>query len=102
MLTLKLLFAGLWPLVWHWGVGAGLIILCGVGAYFSPLYKKDFIYAAIIVAIALFFEAVGIHDEQGRVAAQQATLNNAVNSIVEGTETPAAKGKRDKYDSPNN
>ena len=41
------LLAALWTEIWHWGLGVGLIILCGLLAYFSPFDKKYFIGAGV-------------------------------------------------------
>jgi len=91
-------FAGVWTMVWHWGVGIGLVICLCALAYLLPAYQKDFLYAALLVVVALFFMAVGIRDERTRVAAQQRVLVQEVDSVVKGTKTPAARAERDPYD----
>jgi len=48
-----------WTAVWQWGLGVFLIIVCGVGAMFSPIGKQSFIIAGAGVAIALFIFARG-------------------------------------------
>lgn len=97
--TIDLFLGGLWSMVWHWGIGIGLIILLCAAAYFSPVFKKDFLYAALLVIVALFFEAVGIHDERARVAAQEKLIGQKVTSVVKDTTTPVSRGERDPYDS---
>ncbi len=57
------LLAALWTEIWHWGLGVGLIILCGLLAYFSPFDKKYFIGAGVAIAIGLFIYGIGHHDE---------------------------------------
>jgi hypothetical protein len=93
-------FAGTWQMIWHWGVGVGLIIICLLCMWFLPVWKKDFLYAAIVVATALLFEAVGIHDERAHVIAQQHDLQNRVDKIIQSTKTPAARKAHDRFDSP--
>ena len=56
------LATSIWTLVWHWGTGVGAIILLLAAAFFSPFCKKDFVYAAVIVAVALFIYGYGTVD----------------------------------------
>lgn len=56
------LFAAGWAEIWHWGLGIGLLILCGLLAYFSPFDKKYFIGAAVVIAVAMFVYGIGHHD----------------------------------------
>ena len=102
MLTtvVELFFAGIWTMVWHWGLGIGLIILFLAGAYFSPIGKKDFLYLALAVVIALVFEAVGIHDEKVHRDAQGKVITTAVSKTVAKTHTEKAKTRKDRWDSP--
>lgn len=95
-----LYFAGLWTMVWHFGLGAGLIILCLAGAWFSPVFKSDFIYAALVVAFAMFFEYVGVHMEKVHRDAQGQVITSSVDKTVAKTETPAAKKQKDRWDNP--
>ena len=97
--AIDLFFGGLWSMVWHWGIGIGLVILLCGAAFLSPVFKKDFLYAAGIVVVALFFEGVGIHDERARVAAQEKLINEKVTTVVQGTTTPSSRADKDPYDS---
>ena len=54
-------FAGLWGEVWRFGIGIGLIILCLVAAYFSPILKKDFLYAAAVIAAFVIAFGYGVN-----------------------------------------
>jgi hypothetical protein len=94
-------FAGIWSLVWQWGIGIGLIILCFAGAWFLPLWRKDFIYAAALVFVALFFMGVGINQWKKHVVAQQEALDTQVNKVVNGTTTEKSKAAKDRYDNKN-
>jgi hypothetical protein len=93
-------FAGLWTMVWHWGIGVGLIILLLAAAYFSPLCKKDFVYAAVIVAVAMFFEGVGVHMEAKYRDAKAAVIQKDVDSAVQEKQTPKAEKSKDPWDKP--
>jgi hypothetical protein len=93
-------FAGVWSLVWHWGLGIGLVILCLFMAWFSPLWKKDFLWAAVVVVMALVFEAVGVHDEAVICNARTVVVEKQVHKVVVGTKNPKAKQKKDPFDNP--
>lgn len=98
---ISLLLAGLGHLVLHFGIGAVLIALCIFGAIYSPVGKKDFIYAAFCVALALTFWLVGVKDEKRRVAAQEHVVQINVDKAVAKTKTPNAKKSKDPWDRPN-
>ncbi len=100
MLTtvVELFFAGIWGMVFHWGLGIGLIVLFLAAAYFSPIGKKDLIYCATIIAVFLVAEAVGIHDEKVHRDAQDKVITTAVSKTVSKTQTEKAKTRKDKWD----
>ncbi len=100
MLTtvVELFFAGIWGMVFHWGLGIGLIVLFLAAAYFSPIGKKDLIYCAVIVAVFLVAEAVGIHDEKVHRDAQDKVITTAVSKTVAKTQTEKAKTRKDRWD----
>ena len=93
--------AGTWNLIWHWGLGLGLMGLCIVAAIFLPVFKKDFIYCAVIIGVFLLAMAIGTRDAAKRSAAQQVVVSKRVDSVVKGTSTPASHAARDKWDNPN-
>ncbi len=63
-------FAGLWPLVWHFGLAGLLIAVFLAAAYFSPILKKDFIWAAVVVAVFSVAVAIGVNLGEKRIQAQ--------------------------------
>ncbi len=71
-------FAGLWDLVWHFGLGGVLVIACLAAAYFSPVFKKEFIWAAALIASIMVAVGIGVHLGEKRIQAQwdQARLNS--------------------------
>lgn len=86
------LTAGAAPLIWHWGIGIGIIIICIgldiatffipiVGEYLTPL-RKDLLWIAAAVALFLFAEGMGVRDEHVRNMAQQKVLLNQVDRVV--------------------
>lgn len=62
--------AGLWAEVWRYGIGTGLILLCLAAAYFSPIWKKDFLWLAIIIAVFMAAFTSGVIIGEKRVHAQ--------------------------------
>lgn len=112
MLTMQLFFAGIWAQVWHWGIGIGLIILCLAGAFFTtsiPIIgpyltnaRRDLLWAAFTIAIFLAGQWLGAHDEKRKHEARQVIIEQTVDKAVDKTKTPAAKGKPDRWDKPEN
>lgn len=62
--------AGLWAMVWEYGLGAVLILICLAAAYFSPFGKKDFLYAAGVIAILMISFTAGVSTGEKRIQAQ--------------------------------
>ncbi len=93
-------FAGLWTMIWHFGVGIGLVILSLAGAYFAPTIRMKVILcvAAILIVVFLIGEAIGIRMERAHVDAQAATTNSFIKGTVERTTTPKSRGKADPWD----
>ena len=46
LMLLKYQFAGIWPLLWHFGLGGVIVIGLLAAAYFSPVFKKDFLWSS--------------------------------------------------------
>jgi hypothetical protein len=97
-------FAGLWTLVWHFGLGIGVIILCGVGAYFAPTPKLKLlcIGVGVFVGALLVGEGIGVNMEKSHVVAQQKQTDTFVDKTVKSTTTKAARGKPDPWNSKDN
>ncbi len=112
MYYIQLALAGIWSQVWHWGTGIGLIIICLACAYFTTQVpfigpwlanaRKDLLWAAGAIALFLAGQALGAHDEARKNAAKQIVVEQKIDTVVEGTKTPAAKAKPDRYDNPEN
>ena len=45
---------------------------------------------------------IGTRDEAKRVAGQQTVINDTVNKVVKGTQTPQSRSSTDRWDTPNN
>lgn len=86
MAFLKYQFAGLWPLLWHFGLG-GIIVLACVTLYaftpawlsrFFPNIRKILIWVASITVAVMVSVAVGVTLGERRIQAQwdQARANS--------------------------
>jgi hypothetical protein len=75
---LKYQFAGLWPLLWHFGLG-GVIVICCVALYiFTPAFlsrifpniQKTLLWVAAIVIAIMVSIGIGVHLGEQRIQAQ--------------------------------
>ena len=98
MFALQDQLAGLWTLVWHQGVGIALIVGFLAAAYFSPVFKKDFFYAALVVGAFMLAEDIGIHDEKKHVVAQEQLIEKMVVTAVQKSVTPIVRHAKDPWD----
>lgn len=107
MFALKLAFAGLGPLIWHWGVGVGAIIILVAAAELTtaiPIIgnwldkvRKDLLWVAVAIALALVGEYIGARDANGRCDAKAAVVEQAVDKAVTNADK---KPGTDRWDSP--
>ena len=70
MFLLKIAFAGLWPLVWHFGIIAGVGILALAFAWFSPVFKKTALWVALGAGLTIVIAATYTKLGEQRVQAQ--------------------------------
>jgi hypothetical protein len=97
MFAIQDALAGMWAMVLHQGIGAVLVIGFLAAAYFSPVLKKDFFYAALIVGAFMLAEDIGIGDEKKHVVAQEKVVNNKVDTSVAKAKSPAVLKQRDPW-----
>ena len=127
MTTIHLLFAGLWPLVWHWGIPVGIIILClaaevaiqmaGTVPFVDRVLKPiqvDLLWVAVAAGLFLYGFSDGVKVEHARSVAQQSELLKQVDRVVDQvTRDPANQPQplkpgevgilpSDKWDRPEN
>ena len=96
--AIELSLAGLWPTLWHFGLGSSLVIGLMAAAYFSPVFKKDFFYAALIVGAFMVAEDIGIHDANKITTAKEKIVTTQVDKAVKKSETPKARHAKDPWD----
>jgi len=97
-------FAGLWSLVWHFGIAIGVTILCGVGVYFAPTLKLKVCFGVVgAICLALFVgEIIGVKISAARCTAQERAVTTFVKKVVTGTQSKKSRAARDPWNSPNN
>jgi len=106
MYLIQELSAGAWSLIFHWGAGVAIIILCLIFAYFSPLYKSYALWAAAAVALVLVAYGVGIADESHRCDAKNIVATRHIKAVVDKavthTKTKKARKAVDPWDTKDN
>lgn len=110
MLTLQLLFAGIWSQIWHWGTGIGIIVILLAMAYFTTAIpfigpwlgnaRKDLLWAAFGVGLLLTGEAIGAHDQAKKSDAKKIVIEQHVDKVVKKAKTPRARAAKDRWDRP--
>ena len=98
LIFLHLALAGLAPMFWHLAFGAiGCAVCVALGLY-APLARKDCFMLAFVIAYGLAMEALGIHDEKVRVAAQEQVIQQSVDSAVQKAQKLHGKDPWDRGD----
>lgn len=114
---LKYQFAGLWPLLWHFGLGGVVIIACIALYIFTPAFlsaifpniQRTLLWIAAIVAAIMISTAIGVSLGERRIQAQwdQAKANAVDNgkkaragAVRDVARKPSRwlPNKRDGYD----
>ena len=95
MLWIKLASAGLGPLIWHWGIGVGVIILILAVEYFLGYlpfverFRKDLLWVAVGIALVLVGEYIAARDMAARCQAKAAVIESTVgNAVDSATKAP--------------
>ena len=95
-------FAGLWTAYWPVIAAAAAVAGLLAIAYFSPLGKRYFVEAAVIVAVGMAIYSWALHNADARCKAQNIAatkvINNVVNKAVKSTKSKKAKAQADPWD----
>lgn len=75
---LKYQFAGLWPLLWHFGIGGVVVIACVALYIFTPAFlsrifpniQRTLLWVAAIVVAVMVSTAIGVSLGEQRIQAQ--------------------------------
>lgn len=94
---LKIQLAGLWPLIWHYGIGVGVAILALAFAWFSPVFKKTALWVAVGSIIITVSYGIGVSNGSARVKAQ---WDAAIAASIEQSETARSDAERTIRDAP--
>lgn len=83
-------FAGLWPLIWHFGLGGVIVLACAALYAFTPAFlsklfpniQKILLWVGVIVITIMISTAIGVTIGERRIQAQwdvsrQAAVDNA-------------------------
>lgn len=70
--------AGIWPLIWHFGIGGVIVLACVVLYVFTPAFlsklfpniQKVLIWIASVTIAAMVFTAIGVSLGEKRIQAQ--------------------------------
>jgi len=84
--------AGLWALVWHYGVGVGVCILALAWAWFMPVFKKTSLWVALGAIIVTTSYGIGVSNGSARVKAQ---WDAAIAASIEQSEKARTDAERD-------
>jgi len=90
-------FAGLWPLIWHFGIGGVALLACLAGWYFSPVHRIDFIWAALVVIVVMTSTAIGVSIGEHRKQAQWDAARASTLVVVKQARTNAVRSVGRKH-----
>jgi hypothetical protein len=112
MYLIQLAFAGAWNYVFHWGTGIALIALFLLAAYGTQFFalipvigpwlvkqlgffRKDLVWCAVAVAVAMGGMYVGDKDASARCVAKTRIVTRVVHKAVTRAAKPAGHDKWD-------
>jgi hypothetical protein len=84
--------AGIWPLIGYFAGGGALVAGLLAAAWFSPVFKKELIWAAAVVAAFMAAFTLGVVNGEKRVraqwtAAEQFTAEQSKQSLEDAKRT---------------
>lgn len=105
--SMQLMFAGIWPMLFHWGLGVfaiGVLLAAAffttsipfIGPYLTGL-RSQLLWAAAGVGLLLAGQWIGAHDANRRCEAKTIVIEKIVTKVVKGAERNAGK-RLDKWD----
>lgn len=83
----------------HAGGASATIAALLAAAWFSPVFKKEFVYAAIVMGVLLFSYSIGVKDEHHKWKLREAQVTQQVHDAV---KKAIESGEKDPYDDPHN
>ena len=92
-------FQELWPFIAHAGGASVTIAALLAAAWLSPVFKKEFVYAAVVMGVLLFSYSLGVKDEHKKWTLREAAITKQVHDAV---KKAIESGEKDPYDDPSN
>jgi Na+/glutamate symporter len=91
--------AGIWPLIGYFAGGGTLVAGLLAAAWFSPIFKKELIWAAAVVAAFMAAFTLGVVNGEQRVraqwtAAEENSIKRAEDARKDAERTVARKPSR--------
>jgi hypothetical protein len=88
---LTVALAGIWPLIGYFGAGAGLVLGLVAAAIFSPVFKKEFAWAAAVVGCFMIAFTTGVVSGEKRVRAQWVAAEKAAIELADKARRDAER-----------
>lgn len=83
--------AGIWPLIGYFGGGTALVLGLVAAAIFSPVFKKEFAWAAAVVGCFMIAFTVGVVNGEKRVRSQWAAAEAAAFELAGKARSDAVR-----------
>lgn len=108
---IKYELAGIWPLIWHFGLGAGIVIICVLLWAFTPAFlsklfpniQKVLVWVAALTLTIMISTAIGVSLGEKRIQAQwDAALKSEVDAGEQARSEAIATVRAEPPDSVRN
>lgn len=83
--------AGIWPLVAAYGLGGVLVAVLLAAAWFSPVFKQQFLLAAVAIAVGMAIFSAGVVKGERRVQAKWDAAKAASSELSKKAHTDAER-----------
>lgn len=70
MTWLQYELSGIMPLIAAYGIGGVAVVVLLAAAWFSPVFKQQFLWGAVVIAALMFVFSIGVMKGEKRVQAQ--------------------------------
>lgn len=83
--------AGIWPLVGYFGAGSAVLAGLVAAAIFSPMFKKEFAWAAGVVGCFMIAFTMGVVNGERRIQARWAAAEKAAMEQADKARSDAVR-----------
>lgn len=109
MSAIYIALAGIMPLIAYFGTGSVIMLGLFAAAWFSPVFKKHFLWAGLVVGAFMAAFTMGVYNGEQRIraqwnAAEEETFKQAQQARKDAERSVARKpsrwlpNRRDPYD----